>query len=106
MKCPICDGKLKGDWPDKHKFFNCEKCNQRFYVTNGEYHSMPDDSVYWDEDGNVHEVEKNYGKCEECSKSLKGSVFVAPWEEGSNANGFVRCKYCGHENIKYGCGED
>lgn len=46
------------------------------------------------------------GTCESCGQSLSGSDLSLPWEDGDNAEAYVTCKYCGHENIKYGYGED
>ena len=38
MKCPQCGRKMKGDWPDKEVYFNCEFCGDRFVIE--------DDGVY------------------------------------------------------------
>jgi DNA-directed RNA polymerase subunit RPC12/RpoP len=44
--------------------------------------------------------------CDSCGQSLSGGDLTLPWEDGDNAEAYVRCKYCGHKNIKYGYGED
>ncbi|MFJ5792698.1 hypothetical protein ACIP9G_21795 [Lysinibacillus sp. NPDC093197] len=44
--------------------------------------------------------------CENCQQSLSGGVFTLLWEDGDKPHAFVTCRYCGHENIKYGFGGD
>ena len=44
--------------------------------------------------------------CEICGQSLQWGELTLPWEDGDNKYAYVRCPYCGYENIKYGYGED
>ena len=44
--------------------------------------------------------------CENCGQSLSDGERTLPWEDGNNEYAYVRCKYCGYKNIKYGFGGD
>jgi DNA-directed RNA polymerase subunit RPC12/RpoP len=48
----------------------------------------------------------NADTCESCQQSLARGDRSLPWEDGNNANAYIRCPHCGHKNIKYGFGED
>lgn len=39
--------------------------------------------------------------CESCQQALSGSVRVAPWEDGDNEYGYIRCRHCQHKNVIY-----
>ncbi len=54
----------------------------------------------------MHRGSGDAGTCESCGQSLADGDFSAPWEDGNNEYAYVRCRQCGHKNIKYGCGED
>lgn len=32
MNCPQCGKRMKGDWPDKSRWFNCANCRDRFFL--------------------------------------------------------------------------
>ena len=59
MKCPQCGRKMKGDWPDKELYFNCEFCGDRFVI---------------EDDGELVNVfnrgSNNHGTCINCGQSL------------------------------------
>jgi predicted RNA-binding Zn-ribbon protein involved in translation (DUF1610 family) len=44
---------------------------------------------------------RNSGKtCSNCGKSLDGGSYTAPWENGSNPDGYIKCPYCGFINFQ------
>jgi len=53
----------------------------------------------------MHRGKASSESCISCGQTLRGDLTL-PWEDGDNANAYVRCKYCGYENIKSGYGED
>lgn len=89
MKCPQCGRKMKGDWPDKEVYFNCEFCGDRFVI---------------EDDGELVNVfnrgSNNHGTCINCGQSLTRGTYTAPWEDGDNSEGFVTCPHCGCYNYK------
>ncbi len=89
-KCPWCGSSMDGDG----ERFECPNC------TGG---------VFFKEDGKIvdsmHRGKTSHETCISCGQPLRGDLTV-PWEDGDNANAYIRCKYCGYENIKYGYGED
>ena len=78
MKCPQCGRKMKGDWPDKEVYFNCEFCGDRFVI---------------EDDGELVNVfnrgSNNHGTCINCGQSLARGTYTAPWEDGYDSEGFV-----------------
>lgn len=89
MKCPICGGKLKGDYPFKDRYFNCLDCGQRFFK---------------EDDGEIVDVfrRKSRGssrRCEMCQREMKGGTYTAPWENGNNPDAYIKCPNCGHVNF-------
>lgn len=90
MNCPQCGRKMKGDWPDKTRYFNCESCGDRFFV---------------EDDGEIVNVlyrgNKNSKKCANCGQSLRGGSYTAPWENGNNSDGYIKCPHCGYVNFEW-----
>lgn len=84
--CPSCGSIVHGGAPDATYWFNCEGCNERFYLEGGELIS-PFASTR-SSGGSV---------CAGCSSELYGD-FTAPWEDGGNASGYVTCNSCGFRN--------
>ena len=74
MNCPQCGKRMKGDWPDKSRWFNCSTCGDRFFLEdNGELVNA------------LYRGSNNSGKkCENCGQSLSGGSYTAPWENGNN----------------------
>lgn len=79
--CPYCGDSLTG--------FGCVSCNIEF--------------VY--EDGKLIERrlssrgERAERRCISCDTPMKGGgEFTAAWEDGDNADAYVRCPSCGYEN--------
>ena len=85
-RCPICGGMVVGDAPDATYWFNCPNCNVRFCLKDGE---LCDPFAPDEESGRT---------CEYCGKSLSGGEFAAPWEDGDNPCGYVRCPHCWQKN--------
>ena len=46
------------------------------------------------------------GECAMCQSSLARGVSYLPYENGSNSHAYIACPSCGHENVRYGLGED
>lgn len=44
--------------------------------------------------------------CLKCGQEIKRAILTLPWEDGDNPYAYVRCPYCGYENIQAGYGED
>lgn len=90
VKCPQCGRRMKSDYPDKTRYFNCSFCRDRFFI---------------EDDGEIVNVfyrgRKNAKTCPECGQSMAGGEYVAPWEEGNNPNGYVVCPHCHHIEILY-----
>ena len=78
----------------------CDGCNTIFTESQVE--------EYWDNNSEPESVSNatNADKCESCGQSLYRCALAFPWEDGNNEYAYVRCRYCGHKNIKYGYGED
>lgn len=89
MKCPYCDTRLRGDYPDKTRYFNCEPCRMRFY--------LEDDGTLVDV---FHRQPVEGGlECENCGQSLIGGEYVAAWENGNNPDAYIKCPHCGNVNF-------
>jgi len=89
-RCPYCGGAVKGDAPDPKYWFNCTSCGERFYLEGGELISPFDRS------------RRKSGKtCTKCGGALTGGEYTAPWENGNNPNGYVKCPHCGHVNFEW-----
>ena len=43
----------------------------------------------------------NCGECESCGLSLYGGDYHAPWEDGDNEYGYIKCPHCSHKNVRY-----
>lgn len=41
-----------------------------------------------------NEEEERGPFCDNCGRSLRGSVYTAPWENGSNSDGYWKCRHC------------
>lgn len=67
--------------------------------------------VFFMEDGglvdsmNMGRKRESSDTCINYGQPLRGDL-ILPWADGDNANAYVRCKYCGYENIRYGYCED
>ncbi|WP_225828396.1 hypothetical protein [Streptomyces naphthomycinicus] len=46
------------------------------------------------------------GGCAMCQASLARGERYLPYEDGSTPYAYISCPSCGHENIRYGFGED
>ena len=44
--------------------------------------------------------------CISCGQSISRGYLTVPWEDGDNPYAYVRCPYCGYENIQDGMGGD
>lgn len=88
MNCPQCGRRMKSDWPDKSRYFNCGSCGDRFFL---------------EDDGqlvNVFDRHSSGGRtCENCGQSMSGGEYTAPWENGNNPDGYIKCPHCGHVNF-------
>lgn len=91
MNCPQCGKRMKGDWPDKARWFNCSSCGDRFFL---------------EDDGDLVNAlsrgrNKSGKKCENCGQSLSGGSYTAPWENGNNPDGYIKCSHCGYVNFQW-----
>lgn len=89
-RCPYCGGMVHGDAPDATYWFNCESCGERFYLQDGELISPFDMSR-----------KKTSLTCQNCGGNLTGGEYTAPWENGNNPDGYVKCPHCGYYNYFY-----
>ncbi|MBR3325875.1 MAG: hypothetical protein IKG22_00940 [Atopobiaceae bacterium] len=92
MNCPYCGSTMTGDAPDEARWFNCDRCGERFFL---------------EDDGELVSPfarrRSNGGRrCESCGGSLAGGEYTAAWENGNNPDGYVRCPHCGHANFLWG----
>lgn len=37
-------------------------------------------------------------ECESCQQDMSGSERTEAWEDGTNAEAYIRCRHCGHRN--------
>ena len=61
---------------------------------------------YLEDDGHLvdalHRGRGGSGRtCESCGRVMNGGTYYAPWENGSNRNGYVKCPHCGHANFDW-----
>lgn len=89
-RCPSCGGMVVGDAPDATYWFNCTNCGERFYLEDGELISPFD----WSRS-------RSSRTCENCGESLSGGEYTAPWENGNNPDGYIKCPHCRHVNFLY-----
>lgn len=88
-RCPYCRGRLVGDAPDTTRWFNCASCGERFFLQDDGKLVSP-----------FARKQLNGGRmCEACGRSLAGGVYTAPWENGNNPDGYIKCPHCGHANF-------
>lgn len=88
-RCPICGSRVTGDAPDATYWFNCDECGSRFRLEDGELIDAHKPSG------------KNGGICQNCGASLSGGEYVAPWENGNNPDGYVKCPSCNYVNFQW-----
>lgn len=97
--CPLCGAPLDGDdeVPDPWGVIRYEctnpDCHGIFYRENGgELESLED----------RHRArQSNNQKCSNCGQSLSGGSYTAPWENGNNPDGYVKCPHCGYVNFQW-----
>ena len=89
-RCPNCGGMVEGDAPDATYWFNCRDCGERFCLEVGELIS-PFERIN-------HQSSR---ACENCGQSLSGGEYTAPWENGDNPDGYIKCPHCGHINFEW-----
>jgi DNA-directed RNA polymerase subunit RPC12/RpoP len=80
-ECPYCGSPLTG--------WSCWRCNADFVLRDGELAEKPPirDSG-------------SQRRCVGCELPLDGrSEHVAEWEDGDNADSYIRCARCGAENV-------
>ena len=86
MKCPQCGRRLKADWPDKERWFNCDSCGDRFFI---------------EDDGEVvnilHRRSRTTRTCINCGASLAGGEYIQAWEYG-NEDPYILCPSCNCPN--------
>lgn len=87
-KCPYCGGMVRGDAPDATYWFNCNNCRERFYLENGELISPFSRRSH-----------SSSRLCESCGQYLSGGGYTAPWENGNNPDGYIKCPHCRHVNF-------
>lgn len=92
--CPSCGATLDGGDLVAGSYW-CESCGNLFKTVDGELF----DAKSLRRGGGA-------GSCEICQSSLSGSTSYLPYEAGSNSHACIVCPSCGHENIRYGLGED
>ena len=91
---------------------SCPKCGSTLdseHLVPGSYWCQACGSLYRTEGGalaDVKDLREAAGNCEACRSSLSGGESYLPYEDGSNSDAYVKCPSCGHENIRYGFGED
>ena len=92
--CPTCGKPLDNEELVQGSYW-CDACGA-LYTTLGS------------ELVDVKELRDSYGdeSCEICQASLSGAVSYLPYEDGRNSHAYIKCASCGHENIRYGFGED
>ena len=89
-RCPYCGGMVQGDAPDAQYWFNCQSCGERFYLEGGELISPFDRSR-----------SKSSKLCANCGQSLSGGSYTAPWENGNNSDGYIKCPHCRYINYEW-----
>jgi hypothetical protein len=87
--CPYCGRPLSG--------FGCLSCDVEFVMEGGKLVERGLSS---------RGSSDNSGSCEMCQASLHGADRYLPYEDGSNSRAYIKCSSCGHENNRYGFGED
>jgi ribosomal protein L37AE/L43A len=92
--CPSCGATLDAEDHVAGSYW-CESCGSLFKTVDGELF----DAKSLRSDGGA-------GSCETCQSSLSGGTSYLPYENGSNPHAYIVCPSCGHENIRYGFGED
>ena len=90
MNCPQCGSRMKGDEPDKSRWFNCDFCNDRFF--------LQDDGELVNA---LYMGRGNAPICANCGKKMNGGAYTSPWENGNNPDGYVKCPHCGYVNFIY-----
>lgn len=79
--CPYCGSSLTG--------FGCTSCNVEFVYEGGKLI----------ERGLSSWGERADSRCISCDTPMKGGGLVtAAWEDGDNADAYVTCPSCGHQN--------
>jgi len=80
--CPYCQRPLTG--------FGCLWCDVEFVMQDGQLI----------ERGLSRRRPRAERRCLACDNVMRhGGEFVHAWEDGSNADAYVRCPSCGHRNV-------
>jgi DNA-directed RNA polymerase subunit RPC12/RpoP len=90
--CPSCGSPM--DEAELEGKYVCQKSHHIFWKVNGKFV----------EPFSPEHLGRTVGTCESCQRSLSGGETTLPWEDGNNANAYIKCPHCGHKNIKDGYG--
>ncbi len=92
---PICDmcGAQMTEF-DGWAWHTCPECGNAVRIIDGE--------VIWQREIFGRQAATYSGRtCISCGQPLAGGEYTAPWENGNNPDGYVKCPHCGAANFEY-----
>lgn len=90
---PICKCGAKMTEFDGDAWYSCPSC--------GDSIRKNDDGSFTWQNEIFNEKSTNNQKCSNCQESLSGSSYTAPWEDGNNSDGYIKCSHCGYINFQW-----
>ena len=90
--CYCCGSKMAEF--DGCSWYTCPDCGNR--VRNND-----DGSWTWENEIFGSASSSNAGICANCGGSLKGGSYAAPWENGNNPDGYIKCPHCRYVNFQW-----
>lgn len=92
-KYPVCNkcGTTMTEF-DGWAWYTCPNCDNSVRILDGKV--IGQDEIFGPESA----VNSNR-KCQYCGESLSGAPYTEPWEDGNNADGYVKCPHCGKINF-------
>ena len=89
--CYLCDIEMT-DY-DGEACYTCPECGNAVRIIDG--------IITWEREIFGRKAATYGGRtCEYCGEPLAGEAYTGAWENGNNANGYIKCPHCGRVNFE------
>jgi DNA-directed RNA polymerase subunit RPC12/RpoP/predicted RNA-binding Zn-ribbon protein involved in translation (DUF1610 family) len=89
--CKSCGSKMT-DF-DGWAWYTCPECGNSVRIIDG--------TTTWHDEIFGRGTRSTGRSCSNCGESLSGGDYTAPWENGSNPDGYIKCPHCGYVNFQW-----
>lgn len=78
---------------DGEAWYTCPECGNAVRIIDG--------IITWEREIFGRKAATYGGRtCEYCGEPLAGEAYTGAWENGNNANGYIKCPHCGRVNFE------